>query len=119
MKKLLCLLFVSLGSAFAQSHSVTLTWSDTANPAGTTYNAYRLTGTCPTTPPVNLTGFTKQNSSVITPKTFVDPSVTGGTTYCYVVTAANTTDESAPSAAVQARVPSVFPPVMIQITILQ
>lgn len=37
-------------SAQTQTHSATLTWQDTANPAGTTYSVYRSTGLCSGTP---------------------------------------------------------------------
>lgn len=119
MLKSLAILAASAATLFAQTHSATLIWSDTANPAGTTYNAYRLNGTCPSIPPTNTSGFTKLNTSPVTPKTYADTTVVGGATYCYVVTAANATSESGPSAPAQAPIPSLFVPVMIQITILQ
>jgi hypothetical protein len=124
MKKLLLLPLLSV-VIFAQTptHSVTITWADTANPAGTNYNAYRLVGACPSTPPTSVpSGFTKINSSPIVPKTYVDATVTGGTTYCYFVTATKSTavpNESVPSNDVAPTVPTLFPPTLIQITILQ
>ena len=89
MKTFACLLLlaVSLG---AQTRSVVLTWADTQNPAGTTYNVYRAPGACPTsgTPAyVNIT------ATPLAVKTFTDP-VAIGTTNCYSVTAVSGTTES-------------------------
>lgn len=43
--KILALFAIFSAGLFAQSnHSATLTWNDTTNPAGTTYNVYRATG---------------------------------------------------------------------------
>lgn len=102
MKKLSWLLLVTL--AFANTpgkHSVSLTWVDSdASVVG--YNIYRglATGVCSGTP-------TPYASS--TSKSYVDASVTAGTTYFYAVSAVNGTgSESACSAEAQASVPS-FP----------
>lgn len=113
--KLLALLLLA-ASAFAQSHSVTLTWADTLNPPGTTYNIYRQLGPCPATPPTTTAGFTKINPASVTVKTYTDTTVLGGQVYCYIGTSANTTSESGPSNSAGATVPGTFPPSMFQIT---
>jgi hypothetical protein len=115
--KTLILFLLLTASAFAQSHNVTLTWTDTVNPTGTTYNAWRQTGTCPTTAPTTTTGFTQLNSSAISLKSYSDTTVTGGTTYCYIITALGTTgSQSAPSNDAQAIVPGAFPPTGLTVT---
>ena len=94
------------------SHQVTLSWTDTANPAGTTYNVYRLTGACPATQPVNPIGWAKLTTAPITAMSFGDASVVGGMSYCYLVTAVSGTAESVPSNTEPAQVPGSFPPVL-------
>lgn len=101
MKKLLALLLVCSGFAIAQeAHSATLTWTpNPANPSGTTYNLWRLAGTCPSpapssTPPAS---FTQVNTSAITGTTFTDTSVMAATEYVYVLTSADSNGQSAPS----------------------
>ena len=103
MKLLLALLIAT--AALAQTpptHSATLTWQDTANPAGTTYSVYRATGLCSGTPT-----FAKIASAVAT-KTFVDSTVLPGN-YCFSVTATNNGMESAQSNTAPAAVPSFAP----------
>ena len=92
MKKFLALALLLLAApAFAQAaKKVTLTWNDTLNPTGTTYNVYRASGLCTGTP-----AFTAIQSGV-TVKTYVDASVTVGN-YCYKVTAVASGIESAGS----------------------
>lgn len=119
MTKTILAFLVFAASAFAQSHSVTLNWADTLNPSGTTYNIYRLTGTCPVTPPTTTAGFAKINAASITVKTYTDTTVAGGATYCYLGTSANTTSESGPSNTAGAQVPGTFPQSMLQITVVQ
>lgn len=105
-------LFVFLWAAVtsaAQTHSVTLAWVDQLNPSGTQYNAYRASGACPATPPTSTAGFVKLNSSSISGMTYIDATVTAGQTYCYVVTAVNTTSETAPSPDAQAVILTLFP----------
>lgn len=96
--KLLIFLLLSV-AAFAQTHSVTLTWVDASNPTGTTYSVYRATGLCSGTPV-----FSKL-ASAITTKTYPDTTVTPGN-YCYVVTANFQGAESAQSNTVS---PAVQP----------
>jgi hypothetical protein len=109
MKRALALLILFGAVALAQTptHQVTVSWTDTVNPTGTDYNVYRLTGTCPSGTP---TGFTLLNATPLSVMTYADTAVTGGTTYCYYVTAVNSSGSSAPSSTVQAAVPSLFQP---------
>lgn len=96
-------ILVLLGSAFAQAtHSVTLSWSDTSNPAGTTYTVYRATGLCSGTPTFS------KIATAITAKTYQDTSVTPGN-YCYQVTATFNGAESVPSNSVNPSVPAFAP----------
>ena len=119
---LLLLIFLAAFPVMAQtqSHYVTLTWTDTANPTGTQYNVYRLTGTCPVTPPTlsSLEGFTVLNATPLTVLTYKDSAVTGGTSYCYFTTAVSGTNQSAPSNTVPGTVPTLFAP-FIQVTVSQ
>lgn len=92
------LLVVFAGPICAQgAHSVTLGWTDTVNPSGTTYNVYRATSTCTGSPT-----FSKIASAVAV-KTYVDSAVTVND-YCYQVTAFLNSAESAPSNSVLAAV---------------
>jgi hypothetical protein len=81
-----CLALVGHGQT--STRSVVLNWTDTANPAGVTYNVYRAPSACTGTP-----AFARITSGVI-PKTFTDANVPYGT-YCYVVTAVGGGIESA------------------------
>jgi len=105
----LILLALPLFSQAPAQHSVTLTWADTANPAGTTYSVYRATGVCSGAPTFSklLTG--------VAAKTYIDATVTPGN-YCYQVTAVFTGIESAPSNTALAPVPS-WPPAQLSVTI--
>lgn len=84
------------------AHSVTLTWNVPSDAIATsTYNVYRITATCPTTPLTSASaaltaGFAKLNSAPLTATTDVDSSVTPGT-YCYFVTQVQGGLESPPS----------------------
>ena len=103
MKNLLTVLIFCAVAAFGQAtHSVTLTWTDTANPAGTTYSAYRATGLCSGSPVFS------KIASAITVKTYEDSTVTPGN-YCYQATATYGGMESAPSNTALAPVPSFAP----------
>lgn len=97
MKKLILILALASLAIAQTQHSVTLTWQDATNPAGTTYSVSRATGLCSGT----LT-FSKLATG-LNVKTFVDSSVTPGN-YCYVATATLNGMESAPSAPVSASV---------------
>lgn len=107
--------FISTGVA-QTAHTVTLTWTDPNNPAGTQYNIYRQTAGCPATAPTTTAGFTKLNVAPVTGLTFADSPVLVGTVYCYVVTATNGAVESGPSPDVGAT-PLPFSPVTLQITV--
>jgi len=110
MKLKLLLLFLVLSmSAFAQTHSATLTWVDTSNPMGTTYNVHRATGLCTGTPSYSVI------ASAVAVKTYVDTTVTPGN-YCYVVTAVYMGVESANSNTALAPVPS-FAPTALAVTV--
>lgn len=109
MVRILLLLAVSAALATAQTtHNATLTWTDTLNPSGTTYNVYRATGLCSGTP-----SFAKLATG-IAPKTYVDATVTTGN-YCYEVTAVLNGIESAASNTAAAAVPA-FPPATLTLT---
>jgi hypothetical protein len=99
---LFLLLTVSISLAQAATHSVTLTWIDASNPAGTTYNVYRATGLCSGTPTFS------RIASALTVKTFTDSTVSPGN-YCFQVTAVFSGSESAPSNSVNPNVPAFSP----------
>jgi len=96
--------FCSLASAqTATTHNVTLSWTDTLNPAtGTTYSVYRATGLCSGTPTFS------KIATALTAKTYSDTTVTPGP-YCYTVTATFNGVESAQSNTVQPNVPAFVP----------
>lgn len=77
-----------VGHGQTSTRSVVLSWTDTTNPSGVTYNVYRAPSACTGTP-----AFARITSGVI-PKTFTDANVPYGT-YCYVVTAVGGGIESA------------------------
>ena len=108
--KLIPFLFFAL--ALAQSptnHSVTLTWQDPSNPAGTTYSVYRATGLCSGNP-----AFSKI-ANAIPAKTYEDTTVQPGN-YCYQVTATLNSVESGPSNTALAPVPS-WAPTQLSVTV--
>lgn len=109
--KTLSLLLILTGTLLAQTvqHSVTLTWQDNSNPAGTTYSVYRATGLCSGTPT-----FAKIASAVAT-KTYQDTTVQPGN-YCFSVTASFNGMESAQSNTAAAPVPS-FAPANLTVTV--
>jgi hypothetical protein len=104
---LLLVAFVS----FAQTNSrtVTLTWTDTANPVGTTYSVYRATGTCSGTPTFTLL------ASGVAVKTYTDSAVPPGN-YCYAATATSNAIESDKSTPAGAQV-RPFAPGGLNITV--
>lgn len=107
---LLVLLFLTaLGIPAQATHSVTLTWTDTLNPAGTTYSVYRATGLCSGTPVFS------KIASAVTVKTYQDTTVTPGN-YCYAATATANGMESAQSNTSLAPVPS-FAPTQLSVTV--
>lgn len=85
------------------THSATLTWVDTQNPAtGTTYSVYRVTGLCSGSPT-----FAKI-ATALAVKTYVDTTVQPGP-YCFQVTATFNAVESAPSGSAAAAIPAFAP----------
>ena len=119
--KTICVIALSLLSFFviapitsaqAKSHSVNLSWTDTANPAGTTYNVYRATGLCSGTPVFSKLATGVPIATVAAP--YVDSTVTPGN-FCYQVTATVAGLESPASNSVN---PSVLPfPVALSFTV--
>lgn len=87
MRLLLFVAMIAIAQAQTPTRSVTLTWADTANPAGTTYSVYRASGSCSGTPT-----FVRVTSG-LTAKTYVDSPVTPGN-YCYTATATLNSVES-------------------------
>ena len=77
---LITLAAISL-SAQTWNSTVRVSWKDTVNPAGTTYNIYRAPGSCAGTP-----AFAKLNQSPVTEKTYEDNVPTPGV-YCYMARA--------------------------------
>lgn len=106
MKIVLLVLILTCSLIGQTTHSVTLSWTDTLNPTGTTYNVYRATGLCSGTPT-----FSKL-ATAISAKTYQDTTVTPGN-YCYQVTATYNSVESAPSNSALAPVPSFAPTQLI------
>lgn len=100
MKILLVLL--SCLPLYAQGHSVTLAWTDTQNPAGTTYRVYRAQAPCVPTPTWTLV------AQDITAKTWQDTAVVPRV-YCYAVSAFYNALESSKSVPAEASVPSFVP----------
>lgn len=102
--KILAGLVLFFGLAFAASaapHSVTLTFTASADDLGSTgagygYTAWRASGTCPTTAPTTTTGFTALNSMPFLTTTYTDSTVTVGQ-FCYLVTFTSGTAQSLPS----------------------
>jgi hypothetical protein len=108
MRKLILLLLIS--TAMAQTtHSVTLTWTDTANPAGTTYTVKRSSGLCTGTPTFATM------ATAVAGKAYTDLNVGVGN-WCYVVTAVLSGVESVPSNLASANVPP-FAPVALTFTV--
>ena len=103
MKHIIILLFLAV-AALAQSstHSATLTWADTTNPAGTTYNVYRAAGSC------SASMTFASIASGVTVKTYVDTTVQPGA-YCYYVKASFGGAESVPSKQAGAAIPTDAP----------
>jgi hypothetical protein len=74
-------------------HTATLTWIDTLNPAGTTYNVYRATGQCPSP------AFSRIASG-LPGSSYVDATIVPNQIYCYEVSAVSGGTESLKSVAV-------------------
>jgi hypothetical protein len=92
---------VTSTSAPSPSHSVTLAWSPSGQPAGIdvpTWNVYRSASS---SGPYGLIATVQAGTT-----TYVDSSVLGGNRYFYVVTAVSTQMESAYSSWVDAAIPA-------------
>ena len=105
MRLLIIILGISV-AAFCQPtpHSVTLSWDDTQNPTGTTYNLYRAPLRCSQSTNPAFAAI----ASGITAKTYVDTPVSVGN-YCYTVRASLDGVESLDSNYATAEV-RPFPP---------
>jgi len=90
----LLILFFASG-AQAQAHSTTLTITDPVASAARSYNVYRASGACPVTGLGSLV-FTKLTLTPISVLTYTDSTITVGT-WCYYVTAVESSIESNPS----------------------
>jgi hypothetical protein len=91
MKRLIVLLLLAFPLSAQTTHKVVITWNDTVNPSGTTYNIYKASTACTGTPT-----FVKLTSTPITAMTYTDSGVPAGT-YCYYATAVGPGGESAQS----------------------
>jgi hypothetical protein len=101
--RLILAFFLCLLPVLAQdTHSVTLNWEDGRNPAGVTYNVYRVLGLCSGSP-----AFSKIAEGVAV-RTYLDTTVQPGP-YCYVVTAVFSGIESAYSNSALGQVPNWEP----------
>lgn len=100
--RFLVILFALALQGQVTTRTVTLSWADTVNPAGTTYSVYRAPGLCSGTPT-----FAKIATG-LTVKTYQDTPIAPGT-YCYAATATLSGIESAQSTSVGATV-TPFPP---------
>lgn len=97
MKKLF--LFFIAAFVFAQGGKIVdLSWTDNANPAGTSYNIKRATGLCTGSPNFSTI------ATGVTSKAYTDTGVGIGT-YCYAVTASFNNIESTNSPTASATVP--------------
>jgi hypothetical protein len=106
---LLALALLGVPARAQATHSVKISWTDTTNPAGTTYNVYRASAACSTNPTL-----TKLNTAPITTQGYTDSNVAAGT-YCYAATAVGPGGESAQSN--QAPAVILAPPNAITITV--
>lgn len=91
MKFVVLSLFTLLSLNAQTGRTVKLSWTDNANPTGTTYSVKRANGLCAGTPTFNTI------STGVTTKTYDDKNVPVGANYCYVVTATFGGLESSPS----------------------
>lgn len=115
MKVLLVIALAFAGFAAAQTttpKAVLLQWTDTTNPAGTTYRGEKAASAC------GATGLTwSQIFTGLAVKEFRDTAVVIGNTYCYRVYAGNGTLFSAPSNAAPAVIPFNAPTLTIQVEV--
>jgi fibronectin type 3 domain-containing protein len=91
IKRLAAAVLLLGGLAFGQ-HAATLTWTASADATtGMTYNVYRATAACSTTPTL-----AKLTSGIVA-TSYTDTAVTVSATYCYGITAVLNGQESAMS----------------------
>lgn len=109
MKQLFLLCMFSFAVTAQANHSATLTWTDTQNPAGTTYNIKRATGLCSGSPVYSTI------ATGVAVKTYVDNTVQPGN-FCFVVSATSAGVESVNSNTALAPVPS-FAPTGLNVTV--
>lgn len=91
MKTIIALVLFAAAAMAQTTRSVTLNWTDTRNPAGTTYNVFKAPAACSANP----TNFVRLASGIAV-KTYLDSGVPVGS-YCYYVTAVYNAMESGPS----------------------
>jgi hypothetical protein len=85
-------------------HSVVLTWVQSTSPVATN-SVWRGPGACP------QAAFTKIFTSTSPVTTYTDTNVTSGQSYCYYVTASDSSgNQSSPSNTVSGTVPGPVPP---------
>ena len=101
-------------TAFAQSHSATLSWTPAQQPAGVTIASWNvLRGTTSGGPYTQLASVPGNTTS------YTDSSVSSGSDYYYVVQSVDTQGAtSADSAQVEAVIPSSAPPLGVSTTSL-
>jgi len=86
------------------SYSTNLNW-DSVNPKGTTFAAYRMTGSCPPMAPTSTLGFTKLQGN-IKGTYYKDITVKEKKSYCYIVIAVpKVGPPSVPSNPAQVKIP--------------
>ena len=105
----LVIILLTIAAFGQQGRKVTLSWTDSQNPAGTTYSIYRAAGICSGSPVFS------KIATGLTAKTYIDQPVAPGN-YCYAATATAGGMESGQSVGAQAAV-SPFAPIDIQIVI--
>jgi fibronectin type 3 domain-containing protein len=98
----LAFILVAIPAMQAQSHSATTSWVASTTPA-VTYNVYRGTGACTTSPSMSIV------AGSISPTTYADTTVLAGTSYCYYVKALKSGLESTASNSVTAIIPADAP----------
>lgn len=108
----IALLLVLAVPALGQSapKKVVITWNDTLNPTGTTYNIYRAAAACSTNPTL-----AKINTAPVTVMTYTDSPGPG--TYCYAATAVGPGGESALSNQSPATILSLPNAIVITVTV--
>jgi len=107
--KLWAALLLAVIAQAQTTHSVTLAWTDSLNPSGTTYSVYRAPTACSNSPV-----FAKVAIN-LTIKSYLDSNIAPGS-YCYQVSATFSGVESGPSNNSTAAV-GAFSPTNLTVTI--